>query len=643
VRPARGARNTFTWAPAAAALVAFITFAPSFGHGFARDDHGLIVNHTALREGPVALARAMFADFHAPMGGNSGKWRPGITLSYAIEGAAGGWRPGFFHGMNALAHAAATALVALLIMQGGVAPRFALLAALWFAVMPVHVEPVSWIAGRTDLYATVFLLAALLADRARRGRGAWPGVPAVAAFGAGLACKEIGVAFALVLALDAALDRRIAGRAALARWLAPYAIVLGLHLVAWVAIGGVPERPAYLDPERAEALRRGVAWMLPAFLRFLLPGVTHAPDWPLPAAASIADPRVAGGLAFSAVMLIATAIGVKRRSRWATPLLIVVVPLLPPLATAWMLAAGGAVMAERLMYLPSVGVTWLLALALAAATAWLRARTRSASDAAAARAAGRVHAVLVGVPLLALVGAGAWTTVRDQSMYRGDAALYAALWERVPGHATGAIGLATVRMREGRIGEAVPLLDAAERIDPRIPEIHQARAEIAFATRAWRDVLAPAERTIALRPWSDYARALRAAARVRLGEDAPEIVALYGENPLDPLVASAYGEWLVAQGRAAEAVPALDLAMRAQGGDPWTALAFARALVAAGRRDGALAVLDHALRLQPEFREASALRAELTAGPPASGLAPAGDSAEQDAAEARGPSKSRVP
>jgi hypothetical protein len=93
-----------------------------------------------------------------------------VAVCYAMA-LGGGWTildqppggpPWAFHLFNIICHATASLLVwrlaqRLLPSPGG------LIAALWFAVQPVHVEAVASIAGRGEIMTTVFVLAGLLA------------------------------------------------------------------------------------------------------------------------------------------------------------------------------------------------------------------------------------------------------------------------------------------------------------------------------------------------------------------------------------------------------------------------------------------------------------------------------------------------
>ncbi|WP_224982634.1 hypothetical protein [Geomonas agri] len=98
--------------------------------------------------------------------GGSYYYRPLVELSYYLDNLLWSMHPRFMHLENILFHALSTVLLFLIGRQlAGAwsikAPCFPLAAAILFAVHPVNAEPVTWIAGRTDPLAAVFVLAAL--------------------------------------------------------------------------------------------------------------------------------------------------------------------------------------------------------------------------------------------------------------------------------------------------------------------------------------------------------------------------------------------------------------------------------------------------------------------------------------------------
>ena len=93
----------------------------------------------------------------------AGNWHPLTWLSHMLDCQIFGLQPGWHHLVNALLHGANTVLLFVVLRaMTGTAWRSALVAAL-FAVHPLHVESVAWIAERKDLLSTFFGLWALWA------------------------------------------------------------------------------------------------------------------------------------------------------------------------------------------------------------------------------------------------------------------------------------------------------------------------------------------------------------------------------------------------------------------------------------------------------------------------------------------------
>jgi tetratricopeptide (TPR) repeat protein len=90
-------------------------------------------------------------------------YRPAVELSFYLDNLLWGMEPGIMHMENILLHCANTLLVYLLarrISSDHETPLIPLLAALLFALHPVNVEAVTWIAGRTDPLLALFVLSA---------------------------------------------------------------------------------------------------------------------------------------------------------------------------------------------------------------------------------------------------------------------------------------------------------------------------------------------------------------------------------------------------------------------------------------------------------------------------------------------------
>ena len=151
------------------AVVAVAAYAASLGYDFVWDDTLLIQQSVRLHQWGE-LPRLLLSQFWSEVGEASHYYRPLITLSFFLDMKVWGLQPFGFHLTNLLAHVAvilAVLAIARRVAGGEVA---AVLAALAFALQPVHTESVSFVSGRTDVLATLFFLLALLAyDRGRDG------------------------------------------------------------------------------------------------------------------------------------------------------------------------------------------------------------------------------------------------------------------------------------------------------------------------------------------------------------------------------------------------------------------------------------------------------------------------------------------
>lgn len=144
-------------------LLAVAAYANSLTNGFVWDDQIILDRQLVAFPslGAVLIPPAGIPQFSPDY------YRPVVIASYLFDRALGGREPFVYHGSLVAAHAVATVLLFLLAVrlfgQRAGAMFGAVGAAALFAVHPVHTESVAWIAGRSDVLAAVFTLAALLA------------------------------------------------------------------------------------------------------------------------------------------------------------------------------------------------------------------------------------------------------------------------------------------------------------------------------------------------------------------------------------------------------------------------------------------------------------------------------------------------
>lgn len=129
-------------------------------------------------------------------------WHPLTWLSHMIDVQLFGLRPGAHHVVNVLFHAANTVLLFLLLLRmTGAHWRSAFVAAL-FALHPLHVESVAWVAERKDVLSTLFFMLTLLFyDQYVKRPGPFRYLFTLCTFALGLMSKPMLVTLPFILLL----------------------------------------------------------------------------------------------------------------------------------------------------------------------------------------------------------------------------------------------------------------------------------------------------------------------------------------------------------------------------------------------------------------------------------------------------------
>jgi Flp pilus assembly protein TadD len=357
---------------AACAAVAAAVFANTLPNRPVLDDGWAVIDNPLVRT--IDFRRIFDAEYGYAGGATlTGPYRPIATLTWAAGYALHGRAPFGFHLVNVALHAAATALVLLLARRvlGAAAPerasQGAFGAALLFAVHPAHVEAVAPIVARADLLAAVGGLGALLLALGPRSPARLFG--AFAALAGAMLSKETAVAVPLLYLLVATLVPGAADlgtRPGLATAEGRRALLSALGVAAVLAAALLPYvllRPTALtaSPEAQWFGGRSAAvvWntMTRAgaeYLRILAFPARLMTDFGYAARIPFTERFGAPSLAATAVwgtVLAAGVLSARRAPVAALAILWTYAALLPVLNVLPI----GALMAERFLYLPSVG------------------------------------------------------------------------------------------------------------------------------------------------------------------------------------------------------------------------------------------------------------------------------------------------
>ncbi len=471
--------------------------ANGLANDFAYDDHPIVAGNEDIHSFKN-LAGTFWKPYWPDEHGEAlGLWRPVTTLVYGLQWALWDGDAAGFHAVNVLLNSLASGLVVVLL--GQLMPvRAALTAGFLFAVHPVHTEAVANVVGMAELLAAAFYLGACLLVVRQPGRmRPGPLLGTVSLFVAAALTKESAVTLpGAVLLLDCArgdlrvvhLRRYLAERGFLYGALAAAA---GLVCVGRAVVLGSVAAP--LPPLGAEVLSSGAVprvWTIlgtwPVVFRLLfLPldlSADYAPGVIAPAYGW--TPQAALGLVMGLGALCAawaawrTGAMDPRRSTVRSMGFGILWFVITALPTSNLLFLSGVLLAERTLYLPSVG--------FCAAAGWLLAGLR--------REHSRTGAALV----LIILAVWFCRTVDRNPVWRDNAAVFSTLIREHPesGRAQWLLGdmhfarqdekrgLAAYRRAIGLLGGSYALLSEVGR---RLNAAGHERAGEHVLRRAWKE------------------------------------------------------------------------------------------------------------------------------------------------------------
>jgi tetratricopeptide (TPR) repeat protein len=556
-------------------------FGTALKNGFVSfDDELYVVRNPHVRTG-LTLPNVAWA-FTATAASN---WHPLAWISHQLDVSLFGLAPPGHHATSVVFHAANVLLVFLLLRRGTGRLSESAAAAALFALHPLRVESVAWVAERKDVLALFFGLLAIAAwSRWVSSRRAGAFAAALVLFAASLMSKATLVTLPLLLlVIDFWPLARGQPRRRLLLEKVPFAV---LSVAAAVLVWRV-QRASGATSAPSQPFGARLEQALVSIVRYL--GKTF---WP--ADLAVAYPEIASSLAWksaAAALLIAgitaAAVAVRRRhpyvlAGWAW-YLVALAPVVGIVELAWQS------MADRSTLVPSIGV--------AVAVTWL------ASDLLAPRVPARALAAAAAAVVVAL----AVLSVRQVSRWRDSLTLYEHAVAVTGPNETMQINLGNELARRGRTEEASRRFEEALRIAPgskgalyalgsldlAMGRLAEGRARLGEAARLHPDF---AEAHVAMA--SSFAREKRPAEAIAEAKRAIEI------RPNDAGALYVWGAALDSQGDEAGAEEKYRAAIAARPDYAEAHQNLGDLLAARGQLAEAAAEFQAALAANPDFAEA---------------------------------------
>jgi Tfp pilus assembly protein PilF len=454
-RSARPIPNGAWLGLAAIVLVTAGVYARVAGFGFITNyDDSIYVTNNAHVTGGLNPANVAWA-FTQECAGN---WHPLTMLSHMTDCQLFGLDAGPPHVVNVLLHLLNTVLLFGVLAYATKRPWPSLFVAGLFALHPMHVESVAWIAERKDVLSTFFWLLTMTAYLRYVRTRAWLDYAAVlVAFAAGLLAKPMLVTLPFVLIM---MDVWPLGRLRIpgmpeprgrtipwSRSLLEKAPLLALVVVSIVLTLHAQKQVGALSTTVTLPLDlrlRNACIAVVLYVAKLFAPVGLAALYPYPATIPMADAVLAG-----VVVLAITAWVVLARRRapygwfgwlWFLGTLVPVIGIVQ---------VGSQSMADRYTYIPHIGLDLVLAWALA--------------DLAARWKVGRVASTVAAAVVLAVFAVLTWIQI---GYWSDGARLFRRAIEVTRGNFIAHNNYGVEALEAGRLDQAVASFQEATRINP---------------------------------------------------------------------------------------------------------------------------------------------------------------------------------
>ncbi|MFC2171361.1 tetratricopeptide repeat protein [Acidobacteriota bacterium] len=361
--------------PISIAILSLGIYWNSLDNEFVFDDVPIIVENPLVSQ--AGKTREIFTSNYWAPHTSTNLYRPLTICTLSLNFKMGQLAPFSYHLTNMILHAAASVLVyfCLLILFRSRPAAYA--AGLLFAAHPIHVEAVTPAVGRSECLAGALFFGALLAYLASASRRSLPWMAAsLILFFAATLSKESALAFPAIVLLCEWIYPRRDGRRRYAGAL-PFFMLSGVSLALRIAFLGddfFHSAIAFIDNPAAklpfiERLFTSVTVMF-QYLKLLAVPVKLSADYSFAQVEPVHSFFSEGFLLASALLAGLVAVAFFARHRFPEGLFGLAFMALTYGPASNLLIPSGTIMAERLMYVPSLGFCAIVGGALGRLFLW---------------------------------------------------------------------------------------------------------------------------------------------------------------------------------------------------------------------------------------------------------------------------------
>jgi protein O-mannosyl-transferase len=550
----------------------FLIYANALTGAFVWDDSLQVVRNESIRslENIPEMFTSSVWSFAGASTASNKYYRPIQTVIFAIVYRVAGLSPFAYHLANVMLHTAATLMVYVLCRELRLFGSMSLLPAALFAVHPVHVEAVTWIAGAGELACGLFYVTALWAFlrywNVRKVR--WLGLSA-AAFLLALFAKEMAVTFPLVALLVALMKRGDlqVGFRKMALSIVPFLGALGIYGGFRLGVlGGSVPSTLHTEASILDWATLSV-WMFGQYLRYAFAPYPLAPFHLV--ALHFSD-RTASTVLYALLIAATATLLYLMRDKARTGLFWagIFAVTLSPVFYFKGISGGSFIFAERYLYIPTVPAMVLLAVLC----------MQLPRD------------FLIGAATI-LVAAFSFATVLQNRAWQSDKALFARSAAVYPENSYAWANLGGMYLNDG---DDVQAEEAFKRAKRHIaakqymqPSYTEYLVELGLGTMAARRGVAPQaishlERALALNPLGDNAYTVLASVLINLEQRFDAAIPLLEKaielNPVDDYAIDALGVALFQKGQYGDAAERFREALRINPGSQLAQQHLAEAL-----------------------------------------------------------------